>query len=349
MILATRSHRNLLLVLLLLVLLLTGLPSVLAQGEQRLELSSIDTSEFPDVRLTVIATDGESRRLPSVDGLTLRENDTPVEAYQVAESPVGIELTFVIDANSDIAARDEPGGLTRYEKVRDSILRFAETYMDATQLDRVTIIAPEGQTPSVLLDRAVFPNEVINVINFAEVEPVSDTPINEMLSLAIERAAESKEEGRFQAILLYSDAGRLDSQLDFPTLTQQAQAINVPLFAAILGARADDPEIDNVTALTEPTRGAWVHMPQPEEAEPLFELITGNRPQFELAYRSTVPASGPRLVVAELGGVQSEAEVSLEIAPPATEIVVDNTRPIRRVAPEPDAPLEQAEPIRKPS
>ena len=349
MILPTRSHRYLLIISFVVVLsLLVGLVPALAQAEPRLEISVIDASDFPDVRLAVIATDGESQRRPGVDGLVLRENDVPVEAYDVAELPVGIELIVVIDANPDIESHDEPGGPSRREKVRDSILRFAEEYMDSTQLDRVTIIVPEGDAPAVLLDSALFPNEVINEINFWEGEPSTNSPVNEMLALAIERAASTKEEGRFQAILLYSDAGRLDRQLDYPFLTEQAQAINIPIFIAILGAQADNAEIANVTALAEPTRGNWVHMPQPEEIDPLFETITGNRPQFELAYRSGLATSGPRLIVAELDGAQAQVEVSLEIAPPVAEIVVDNSRPIRRVAPEPGAPLAQAEPSSQP-
>ena len=156
MILPTRSHRYLLFISFVVMLsLLVGLGPALAQAEPRLEISVIDTSEFPNVRVAVIATDGESQRRPGVDGLVLHENDAPVGAYDVAELPVGIELIVVIDDNPDIESHDEPGGLSRREKVRDSILRFAEEYMDATQLDRVTIIVPEAGAPAVLLDSAI--------------------------------------------------------------------------------------------------------------------------------------------------------------------------------------------------
>jgi hypothetical protein len=227
-------------------------------------------------------------------------------------------------------------------------LLYAEQFMDGTQLDRVSIIIPEGNSPSLLLDNAVFPNEVINEINFWESDPVADPPVNDMLALAIEQAAASKADGRFQAVLLYSDAGRLDSQLDYASLTEQARAIDLPIFAAILGSQASDSEIANVTGLTDPTRGSWLHMPQPEEIRPLYELITSNRPQFELTYRSGQATSEPRTIVADLEGVQAQAEAMVEVAPPAAEIVVDNSRPIRRVAPEPGAPLSDAEPSSQP-
>ncbi|UCG25056.1 MAG: FHA domain-containing protein [Chloroflexota bacterium] len=330
------------------LLLLASLGPVLAQAEPRLEITTVDTGEFPDIRVLVLATDGESQRQPGLERLTLRENDTLVDEFEVTESPVGIELFIVIDANSDIEAHDDAGGPSRREKVRDSIIHFAEDHMDGSQLDRVTIIVPEGETPAVLLDRAVFPNEVINEINFFDKDAAPNSPVGEMLSLAIERATSTEEEGRFQAVLLYSDAGRLDRQLDYAALIEQAQAIDIPIFAAILGSRADDFEIANITALTEPTRGNWVHMPQPEEIAPLFETLTSNRPQFELSYRSALATSGHRSIVAEQDGVQTTAEAALEIAPPAAEIVVDNSRPIRRVAPEPGAPLVEADPGSQP-
>lgn len=348
--LAKRSHRYLLItsILAFLLLVLSLAPVMAQEAAPRLEITAVDATAFPDVSVVVIATDGQSQHRPDVGGLLLRENDIPIEAYDVAEKPVGVELTIVIDANSDIEARDDAGGATRREKVRDSILLFAEQYMDGTQLDRVTIIVPEGQSPAVLLDSAVFPNEVINEINFWDSEPVADSPVNDMLALAIEKAAASKEEGRFQAILLYSDAGRLDSQLDYEVLTERAQAIDIPIFAAILGAQASNSEIANVTGLTEPTRGNWFHMPQPEETGPFFETLIANRSQFELAYRSGLAETGPRSITAELDGIQAQAEMALDIAPPVAEIVVDNSRPIRRVAPEPGAPLSEAQPSNQP-
>jgi hypothetical protein len=347
--LATRSHWYMLIAFIVAALLLVmGLGLASAQGAPRLEITAVDATQFPDMHVTVMATDGLSQRRPDVGGLLLGENGTPIDNYEVAEKAVGIDLIIVIDNNTDIRAHDFAGGPTRREKVRDSILIFAEQYMDTSQLDRVSIIVPDGQTPSLVLDNALFPNEVINEINFWDSDPVADSPVNAMMAQAIERAASTREEGRFQAVLLYSDAGRLDSQLDYDALNQQAQAIGLPIFAAILGAEASDFEIANVTALTEPSRGDWIHMPQTEDVTPLFERITGNRTQFELSYRSAVSATGPRTITAQLDGIEAQAETQLDIAPPAADIVVDNSRPIRRVAPEPGAPLADAAPSSQP-
>ena len=128
----------------------------------------------------------------------------------------------------------------------------------------------------MLLDRAIFPNAVINEINFYQPEPADPTPLNEMLTLALNHASESRGEGRFQTIMLFSDGAQLDQQLDYMALIDKAQAINIPIFSAILGARADDNEIENVMGLVQPTRGSYVHMPEPAEADPAFVVHAGS-------------------------------------------------------------------------
>ena len=50
-----------------------------------------------------------------------------------------------IDANSSIEDRDEADGPSRREKVRDSIIRYANRFMDPTQMDRVTVIVRRGK------------------------------------------------------------------------------------------------------------------------------------------------------------------------------------------------------------
>ncbi len=309
----------------------------------------MDASEFPVIRLRLIATDGENRRVQNLDGLILVEDGASVDAYETSELPVGTEVIFVIDANSTIDDRDEAGGLTRREKVRESIIRYANDFMDQSQLDRVSIVVPgDDGSATLLLDRAMFPNAVINEINFYETNHASPSPSNEMLQLALDRAAAGREEGRYQAIVLFSDAGELDQQLDYPALIEAAQAINIPIFSAILGARADQNEIDNVTRLAEPTRGGFVHMPEPVDTDPIFAQIQEYKPQHEISYESQIASSGPHELELNLDGAQAVSQFEVVVEPPVTEIIVDNSQPIRRVVPSPDSPLNEAEPATQP-
>ncbi len=343
-----RTIHLFLLLLSLGLIALAGLPGAWAQEDSRLEVTDSDTTKFPEVTLKVIATDGESRRLPDLNGLGLTEAGEQILDVDVSEVAVGTELIFVIDANATINNRDEAGGQTRYEKVRDSIISYANEYMDESQIDRVSIVVPSENGAVLLLDRAIFPNAVINEINFFEPVPVDPTPLDEMLNMALDHAAEDVESARFQSILLFTDGAELSEQLNYDALLGKAQSANIPIFSAILGARADDDEIANVSRLSQPTRGSYLHMPQAADAAPIYDLVQSNKPQFQVAYRSKLASSGDHPLTLELAGARDETELTIEVEPSSVEIVVDNSRPIRRVVSSPDDPLTSAEPVNQP-
>lgn len=329
----------------LLFLFLIGVPSaVLAQEGPRLDITSVDTSAFPTIQLNLIAAGENSRRIRDLSGLRLSEGTTAIADFEVDDVPIGVEMIFVIDANSTIDDRDQAGGLTRSEKVRDSIVRYADRFMDEAQLDRVSVIVPGQNGGRVLLDRAVFRNEVINEINFYVPEAIGDTPLNEMLGLALEVASQSNDQGRFQAIFLFTDGAQLDEQLDFEALTGRAQTLNVPIFSAILGRSADPDEVANVSRLADPTRGDFVHMPEPDQTDGLYALIQENGLQHQLTYQSTVSAAGSQTITVASGGARDSVDIDLSIAPPLVELPIDTSQTIRRVVSNAGDPLTSAEP-----
>jgi len=255
-----------------------------------------------------------------------------------------VEMIFVIDANSTIDERDRAGDITRAEKVRDSIIRYADSFMDEAQLDRVSVIVPGQGGGRVLLDRAVFRNEVINEINFYVAEPVNNTPLNEMMGLALEVASQTNDEGRFQAIFLFTDGAQLDNQLDFGALVGRAQSLSIPIFSAILGRSADPDEVANVSQLADPTRGDFVHMPEADETDSLYALIQENGLQHQLTYQSTLSSGGSHTITVASGGARSSIDINLDISPPLVELPIDSSQPIRRVIANADDPLTEAEP-----
>lgn len=337
-------------ILLICVLLIVfgGSSVLLAQENTWMGITSIDSSEFPTVQLNLIASDGTGQRLTDLTGLEISEDNLAISDYTIEEVPVGIELTFVIDANVNIQARDDETNLTRLEKVRDNIITFAQQYMDDTQLDRVSIVVPGDASGTIVLDDSPFPNAVINEINFYEPSLPNTTPLNEMMTLALENAGENHEEGRYQAIILFSDAGQIDQQLDTAAVVTRAQELNLSIFGVILGALADANEIANMTALTDPTRGTYVHMGELGVAEPIYAQIQGQRAQYQIQYQSQANTSGDHIVTTSLNGATANSQFELELAPPATSLAIDNSQPIRRVLPSPEAALSAAEPTVQP-
>ena len=307
-----------------------------------------DASDFPIVRLTVIAIDGEGNRLEILSGLTVNENGSPVEVLDIGETVAGVEYIFVLDANETYNDQDQQSGLTRREMVRDSIVDFASNFMNQAQMDRVTILIPGEEGAALLVDRSQFHTEVINEINFYEPDELAETLLNDMLNQALDRAGESRPEGRAQVIVLFSDAGQLGNQLDFEALVAKAQEVGVPIYSAILGARADDTEIANVSQLADPTGGSYVHLEEVASASPLYAQFQSNGTQHLIEYRSGVTTAGDHPVTVETAGTVGSIDVNVEVAPPRVEMAVDNSQPIRRVLGSADAPLEDAEPSNQP-
>jgi hypothetical protein len=338
----------------LFVLSLSGQGFVMAQDEgeaeiAQLRITRVDASRFPEVSFNLLAVGVESKPVPSLPDLALNESGAPVADFQVGAVPAGIEIVFVIDANRTINQRDGDN-FSRREEVRDSIVRFAGQFMNQSQLDRVYIVVPDGSGARFLGEepQMTFPNEVINAINFYDPGTLEDTPLQAMMTAALAKLAESRDDGRFQALVLMTDGASLNRQLSFEALVEEAQTGQVTIFAAVLGARADPDEIANVQRLNEPTNGFYIHMPEPASADPLFETIRGHATQHRIQYRSTLGVSDSRDIEVSLPGATGTAAYQVSVEPPSVRVAIDNSRAIRRVGPAHDTDLAEMEPAFQP-
>jgi len=313
-----------------------------------IRITAVDDSQFPQVTLNVITIAPPGGPLPDLTGLSLRENGIPV-AYEPTHAPVGVDVTFVVDANATMSEVDDDSGQTRWQKVQATISRFATEFMDPTGLDRVTIVLPDetGENGRFLIANETDPTAVAAAIQAAGPAFASPTPLNAMMRQAMDQAAGQVEDGRYQAILLLTDAGQIQGQLAFDDLTQQAQAINLPLFVAILGARADDDELFRANRLTEPTLAAAIHVPQPEAADAIYDIWAQQRSQLQLQYESLQRQSGQYPISLNLGEVRALTILDLTLTPPVVEILPLNPVVVRE-GDAPDTPLAELQPQRQP-
>jgi hypothetical protein len=315
-----------------------------------LQITQVDAEAFPQVSVDVIVTDGESRPVADLSQLAMAENGTEVTDFEMESRLAGVEVVFVVDANRTFNERDGDN-FSRREEVRDTIVRFASEFMSPSQLDRVSVVVPDGEDGRFLgsdSEPMTFPNELINAINFYDPGTLHDTPLQAMMELALERLAQEPENGRFRAVLLFTDGARLHQQLDFDLLVSRAQAQHVVFFAAILGRSADPDEIANVSRLYEPTRGFYVHMPGPMDADSVYEVLQAHTSQIRLHYRSAGADAGRRQLVVSLAEATAVAAYEVNVAAPSVRVVIDNSRPIRRVGQAHDTPLADMDPPLQP-
>jgi len=336
--------------LLLALLLLVGVRPAAAQTEPRLRLIDLNTASFPRVGVVVLTLDGRSAPVLDLSSLALRENGVPLSDYTLTHVPVGIDVAFVLDANQGFnLVDDEADGRSRLEKVRASIGRFATEYMHAAGLDRVSIVAPDaaGENGRFLVQQAMRPADLLNAMEDYQPERFGPTPLNAMLNQALDAFPPAAENGRYRALLLFTDGGRLDQQLAFLPLVAKANDANVPIYVVILGARADDFELANAARLYEPTRGWTLHAPRPEDADPIYRLWQqqGNPPLIQ--YRSLQRQSGGVTVTVNLGPAQVAAAFEVTLAPPDVTLRPERET-IRRVGSAPDTPLPALQPAVQP-
>ena len=338
-------HRFIRNLLILAFACVAGVSVAAAQDTARLRITAVDASRFPDIAVTLLAQSASGSPVADFTSLTLTEDGNPVEGVTFEAVQSGVDLVFVINANDTIDERDGTNS-SRADKVREAINLFADQYMDEAQRDRVSIVVPpfDDAPNGLLLEDAIFVNEVKNEINFYEASTNADVPLNEMMIVALDHLAALQPEGRFQQIVLFTDGAGEAQLFDYDALNSRLAEQGVTFSAAILGQRADDTEIGNVARLYEPSLGTYVHMPAAADILPLYAAFEGFRQQQRGVYRSRLTASGDYAIEAALEGATASATVSVVVEPPEVAILLDDSQPIKRVASSADMPLEEMQP-----
>ena len=221
--------------------------------------------------------------------------------------------------------------------------------MNPDGLDTVSIVVPDedGQNGRFLVSDAATADLIEKAIEDYDPQVLGSTPLNAMITLALDQAQQRKDNGRYQAVLLFTDGRRLDQQLSFPLLVAQANDANVPIYSAILGERADPLEIANVSRLSDPTRAFYVHMPEPEATDPIYQIWQDQSSPVRVQYRSNQRQSGRNQLTLNLGSALINTNFDVTLAAPEVAISLANTE-IIRAGMAADTPLEVLQPAIQP-
>ena len=345
-----RRHGSFVLLFIVLYLFSGLFFATYAQEEgSRLDITKLDVDQFPSITLNVLVLDADGRVVNDLEDFGLREGGIDVENIQIEPVEVGADVVFVIDANETMSDIDQVGGISRLEKVRNSIIRYANFYMDPLQNDGVSILVPFGPG-SQFLDKTgmAYANEVINAANLYQPGELSESPLQRMMEQALETVVMNPEDGRSRSVVLFTDGSQLSEQLNYDVLTDMAQESGVPIYGLLLGSRADEDEVENLNRLTEPTGGVMKHMPEVESADFLFEIVDERSTTQQITYQSAINTSGSHEIEVTLDNASANSAFDLVVSPPSVIVAIDNSRPIRRVGAEDDTPLELMEPLIQP-
>lgn len=327
------------------------LPTAATAQDERYDPSQLtivatDTSRFPTITLQITAQDAQSNGIRDFSALTIREDDTPVESFTLETLPVGLDVTFVIDANTDINWVDLIGDVPRLAKVRTSIAQFASRYLSRAGLDRIHIVVPDGDAAQFLLAGGTTPAEVTEAIGgYAPTGLPTRAPLNALLVAALSGPPGQPDDDRYRALVVYTDAVDLAEQVDYDTLLPLAAARDVTVYFAIIGKRADADEVEAAARLYEPTGGTYIHMPQPEAADGLFQTLQTHVNHFLVSFRSRLNVSGRHTIALQLDDLAAQTALDVTVQPPEVVITLP-PEPIFRLRDSAETPLEQIEPRR---
>ena len=111
-----------------------------------LRLSRPDLSNFPEITINVLSSDGRGAPLAESDltRLALRENGVPIANPNVQFVPVGVDIIFVLDADQSLNIIDEGRSVTRLATVQEMLERYATRLMNAYGFDRITLLVPNA-------------------------------------------------------------------------------------------------------------------------------------------------------------------------------------------------------------
>jgi len=289
-----------------------------------IQITHIDDSEFPLIKVHLYTINQQGAPV-DLTGASLRENGIPVE-YETTTSDIGLDAIFVIDANETLLVDDNGDGLSRADQVDASINQFANTIL-RPDLDTVSVIVPDeiGANGHFLIQNSANAQAINEAL--ANYTPLGTwpTPLQDMLTQAVEQAIVSKENGRYPTILLFTDAGRIHLQLDYDQLLQPAQAHNIPISGAILGTQATEDELFRINRFTQDTRGTTLPLPDSTAIEPLFAQWQQQGQQPQLQYQSLQNKSGQYPIAINLGQQRVTSELDLELLPPTISLQPETT------------------------
>ena len=332
---------------LLLILLLVGQTAVFSQEQPTdlIQITGIDAAEFPLVKVSLFTLNQQGGPV-DLTGASLRENGIPVD-YETVHTDIGLDAIFVIDANETLLFDDTGDGLTRADTITASINQFTSTIL-RPNLDTVSVIVPDesGVNGRFLLQDSADAQAIQAAL--ASYTPLGTwpTPLQAMLTQAVAQAVASKENGRYPAILLFTDAGRIHLQLDYDQLLQPALVHDIPVSGAILGTQVTDEELFRVKRLTQPTRGTTLPLPETTAIEPLFTQWQQQGQQPQLQYQSLQTQSGQYPIALNLGAQRVTSELNLELLPPAISLQPPATEITRR-GPAYDTPITDLTPAQQ--
>ena len=267
---------------------------VLAQEQTQLDVRKVDTTKFPEVRITALVQ-GET---PGQRDFALRENGKIVRDFQVV--PIGEALTtslgivLVIDTSGSM----RPGG--KLEQAKTAARQFVDQKLPN---DRIAVVAFSNE-----------PRVVVNLTNDQDLlrsaidglQPAGETALWDAVRTGANLLTEAPDLLPYLVVL--SDGADTVSQVGIDTAiaaVTSARAVAFPV--GLRGGGEFDAA--GLRRLADATSGSYAETSDARELGRLYAAVQrAIQNQYEITYTST--ASGPFELTLQAGGARASASAA---------------------------------------
>jgi hypothetical protein len=329
----------------------TPYPSVAAQGALTAEISPPDASAFPVIStlLEVYGADGQFvTGLTAQDVLALEDGQAiPLDALE--ESSPGVQLVVAVNPTAALAVRDAKG-LSRYDKVKQAIIAWAESLPEGNT-DDLSLVASGG---SLLVHRPV--EEWLR--NFSGYTPDTrrGVPSLQALNLALDALeARPTQPGTKKAILFISPHLTPETFDGVDSVIQRANDVDARIFVWLLdtGAFFTGPGAQALQRLAVETGGQYYPYSGIEAIPDLESYLGSLRFLYKATYTSRITQSGAhtlslQVTVGEQQAVSPEQTFEVTVEPPSAVLLSPPREIVRETDPEDKYNLETLAPVSQP-
>ena len=327
-----RSNKNFLRVILIIIsLLLPSIPAE-AQAGRFVDISPLETGEFPlmTVYFDVTERDGRFNTDLRKDQVALRENGVEQEILDFKSLTPGIQLVAALNISAPFAIQDI-NGKSRFDYISEALIEWGKQTPTSSP-DDLSIITNDGLELTHLENRG----DLITVLEEYS-PPLRDTESDfNVLARAIEIASDPVDQlGMKRVVLLFTPPMTPAGSAAIDSLISRAKESQVMVYTILVSSPAffTSSGAQILGNLSTETNGNFTTFSGDEPLPDFVSLLTPLRSTYLIKYQSQIVTPGSHtldlIISSDLGESDGQREFPLDVQPP-NPIFISPPREITR-------------------
>lgn len=329
-------------------ILLTAFPVQAQMSVSRIVITDLNSSQFPDVKVSAIIRDANNEPISSDDvrNLELLENGNPVD-FEFEEIDSNLEIMFVVDMTPSMSKYSGKSGQTRMQETQAIIRGFIDMMHAGDSAGLVVVTAPD-KTNYVQTLTSNMQNLAAAVESLPTLEQrgSNSNSMNAVLEGLNELSRSTMNGKSIQSVVfitsgLVSTTGLLDA-------TNRSNTLKIPIHTFL--TRSDnlvESYVQPLTSLTKMTGGVYSAFTDVGSLGDTKQWFAKQRSQIQFSYKSAENSNSERTVMVRAKTGMASSSVNYSVRLEAPELVIDSPvkgQVIQRAATTYNPSVDQYEP-----